>query len=160
VPERWVTACHEAGHAVAACALGFRFARVSIAAAEGSAGRIEGLELAAGVGSEPEATEEYLVYLYAGAAAVREFCGGAVTAGRTDDRFQAEQCAGLVFREVRSYRECLERSQERSRELIRARRETVEAVSTALLVAGELSFARVSQLMGKGAPGPTCDIDA
>src|SRR5207248_1153977 len=105
------------------------FDRATIEAAAGSAGRIRGVRPPDKVTRCPEATEDYLVYLYAGAAAVREFCDGATLTGGAEDELRAQQAAGFVFRDPHEYRERLARARVRARDLVRADRVQVEAVA-------------------------------
>jgi len=147
--RRRATAAHEAGHAVAARILGIAFSGVSIAVEGDSAGRVAGVRSSEAVTRCPEATEDYLVYLYAGAAAVRELCAGAVVTGASEDELRAQQAAGFVVRKPGEYRACLERARERARELVRARRQAVEAVASALLSVGELSLDEVDRILAQ-----------
>ncbi len=148
------TAIHEAGHAVAAVALEIDFVRVSLGAHAGIAGRVEGAQPPARTASCPDATESYLVYLHAGAAA-SAVLGGAAWSGVRDDLLQAQQCAGLAYLRTTEYRFRLARARERAHRLVFAHRSAVEAVAAALERRGELRRGQVVAIVrsttGRGA---------
>lgn len=135
---------------MAAHRLGIPFDGATIASAADSAGRIQGVRPPEAVTSCPDATEDYLVYLYAGAAAVREFCDGDAVTGASDDELRAQQAAGFVFREPRDYRERLARARVRARGVVRADRAQVEAVAAVLIREGEVSAEEVARAVAAG----------
>lgn len=148
--DRLTTACHEAGHAAAAVALGLGFTRVSIARQEDAAGQVEGVPYPDPDQPEPAAVERYLTYLFAGAAAVREVLGPEVLTGASGDRLQAEYWAGRVFREPLPYRAALERARAQARQIVSSRRAGIQALAAALLDRQELRADEVRALLAQG----------
>jgi ATP-dependent Zn protease len=134
-----VTACHEAGHAAAAAALGLRFDRVTIQRRGEAAGWLEGVPYPSPTTLDAAAVEDYLVYLYAGAAAVRALMGPGVLTGGSEDYRQAEHWAAQIAREPLAYRAVLARARSRAAALVRAHRAGIEALRTALLMRADLS---------------------
>jgi len=148
------TALHEAGHAVAAVELGIDFDTVALGSDGRSDGRISGIAYPDVKRPDPEAVEEFLAYLYAGAAAVAALYGAPVIAGSSEDRLQAEYWAAHIFARVSEYRDGQQRAQSRAGAIVRERSQAVRAVAAALLNEGQLSVDRVRAIVaGLGSDG-------
>lgn len=142
----WGTACHEAGHAVAAYHFGYRFTKIDVLPEWDRLGCIHGVRPPSRSSPSVQAVEDYMVYLTAGAAAVR-VCLPQYYSGSLGEEGRAFCWAELIYAGPEERSACFDRARDRAEALAVQYRPAIEALIMELLRRREFTSADARRLI-------------